>query len=101
MRASLDAGSPLPEGRAKQELVRAMFDSIAPRYDLVNRLMTFGLDASWRRQAIAMLEVPPGSVVLDVGCGTGDLSRNLRRIGQLSVGIDLSFGMLGVARSGG
>jgi demethylmenaquinone methyltransferase/2-methoxy-6-polyprenyl-1,4-benzoquinol methylase len=78
-----------------------MFDSIAPRYDLVNRLMTFGLDASWRRDTIALLEVPAGSVVLDIGCGTGDLARILRRKGQQSMGLDLSLGMLLAARSGG
>jgi demethylmenaquinone methyltransferase/2-methoxy-6-polyprenyl-1,4-benzoquinol methylase len=82
-------------------MVRSMFDAIAPRYDLVNRLMTFGLDASWRRQAISMLAAPPGSVVLDVGCGTGDLARNLRRDGQRSLGLDLSLGMLAAARAGG
>lgn len=78
-----------------------MFDSIAPRYDLLNRLMTFGLDVSWRRRTIATLRVPPGSVVLDVGCGTGDLVRGLRRSGHRPVGIDLSLGMLERARAGG
>ena len=98
---AFDAGSPLPEGKAKQELVRSMFDSIAPRYDLVNRLMTFGLDSSWRRRTIALLQVSADSVVLDVGCGTGDFARELRRAGRRSLGVDLSFGMLAAARSGG
>lgn len=98
---AFDAGSPLPQGKAKQDLVRSMFDTIAPRYDLVNRLMTFGLDASWRRRTVALLEVAPEAVVLDIGCGTGDLARNLRRNGKRSFGIDLSLGMLAVARSGG
>src|SRR5208283_4974344 len=71
-----DSEAPLPVGAEKRDMVRSMFDAIAPRYDLVNRLMTFGLDASWRRQAISMLAAPPGSVVLDVGCGTGDLARS-------------------------
>ncbi|MGO9149571.1 MAG: ubiquinone/menaquinone biosynthesis methyltransferase [Acidimicrobiales bacterium] len=98
---SFDAASPLPEGRAKQDLVRSMFDSIAPRYDLVNFLMTFGLDAIWRRRTIEMLQLSPGSIVLDIGCGTGDLARSLRRKGHRPVGIDLSFGMLTAARAGG
>ena len=98
---SFDASSPLPEGRDKQALVRSMFDSIAPRYDLVNFLMTFGLDAPWRRRTISLLHLRPGSVVLDVGCGTGDLARSLRRSGQGAVGIDLSLGMLAAARTGG
>jgi demethylmenaquinone methyltransferase/2-methoxy-6-polyprenyl-1,4-benzoquinol methylase len=96
-----DAASPLPEGRAKQDLVRSMFDSIAPRYDLVNGLMTFGLDARWRSRTIEMLQLPPHSVVLDIGCGTGDLARSLRRKGHRPVGIDLSLGMLRAARPGG
>ncbi len=98
---SFDAGSPLPEGKAKQDLVRSMFDTIAPRYDLVNRLMTFGLDASWRRKTVALLGLSPNSAVLDVGCGTGDLARNLRRQGHRSTGVDLSLGMLRAARAGG
>jgi len=90
---SFDAGSPLPEGKAKQDLVRSLFDSIAPRYDLVNCLMTFGLDAPWRRRTIEILQLSPGSVVLDIGCGTGDLARSLRRKGQQPVGIDLSLSL--------
>ena len=95
---SFDARSPLPEGKAKQDLVRSMFDSIAPRYDLVNFLMTFGLDALWRRRTIELLELSPASLVLDIGCGTGDLARSLHRKGQRPLGIDLSFKMLEVAR---
>jgi demethylmenaquinone methyltransferase/2-methoxy-6-polyprenyl-1,4-benzoquinol methylase len=98
---SFGAGSPLPEGNVKQELVRSMFDSIAPRYDLVNRLMTFGLDSAWRRRTMALLQASPQSTVLDVGCGTGDFARILRRAGHRSIGVDLSFGMLAAARSGG
>ena len=51
-----------------------MFDAIAPRYDLVNRVMTLGLDQGWRRATVAALGLPPARSVLDLACGTGDLS---------------------------
>ncbi len=84
----------LPTGTEKTARVRAMFDTIAPRYDLVNRLMTFGLDQVWRRSTVAALALPGGSRVLDLACGTGDLSRLARRTGYDVVGADLSAGML-------
>jgi demethylmenaquinone methyltransferase/2-methoxy-6-polyprenyl-1,4-benzoquinol methylase len=77
-----------------------MFDTIAPRYDVVNRIMTFGLDRIWRRRAVVALGLGPGSTVLDLACGTGDLCRDLARAGHRPVGADLSFGMLAHARTG-
>ena len=71
-----------------------MFDLIAPRYDLMNRLMTFGLDTAWRRNTVGALRLPAGSRVLDLACGTGDLSRLGTRRGYAMVGADLSAGML-------
>jgi demethylmenaquinone methyltransferase/2-methoxy-6-polyprenyl-1,4-benzoquinol methylase len=76
-----------------------MFDAIAPRYDLVNRLMTFGLDQAWRRDTIAALALPSGSLLLDLACGTGDLSTLARRRGYRVIGADLSGGMLAANRS--
>jgi demethylmenaquinone methyltransferase / 2-methoxy-6-polyprenyl-1,4-benzoquinol methylase len=76
-----------------------MFDTIAPRYDLVNRIMTFGLDRHWRKATVAALGLPSGSLVLDVACGTGDLCRDLAGSGYKPVGIDLSWGMLRHART--
>jgi len=84
----------LPTGDEKTAHVRAMFDTIAPRYDLVNRIMTFGLDQVWRRATVSSLALPAGSRVLDLACGTGDLSRIARRDGYRVVGADLSAGML-------
>jgi len=55
----------LPEGDEKVRAVRAMFDAIAPRYDLVNRIMTFGLDVRWRRRAVRSLDAGPGATVVD------------------------------------
>ena len=87
-------GPPLPTGDEKTARVRAMFDTIAPRYDLMNRLMTFGLDQGWRRSTVAALALPAGARVLDLACGTGDLSRLGARRGYRMVGADLSAGML-------
>ena len=84
----------LPTGSEKTARVRAMFDTIAPRYDLVNRLMTFGLDQRWRRATVDALALGAGSLVLDLACGTGDLSRLGLRRGYRMVGADLSAGML-------
>ena len=90
----------LPQGEEKVRAVRAMFDAIAPRYDLVNRVMTFGLDVLWRRRAVRALDLPPGAPVLDVACGTGDLCRDLSAAGYRPVGVDLAFGMLRHAHTG-
>ena len=90
----------LPEGNEKAAMVRSMFDAIAPRYDLVNRIMTFRLDVRWRRRAVRDLRLPAGSTVLDLASGTGDLCVDLRRAGLVPVSMDLSFGMLSNDRSG-
>jgi demethylmenaquinone methyltransferase/2-methoxy-6-polyprenyl-1,4-benzoquinol methylase len=89
----------LPQGDAKTAHVRTMFDAIAPRYELVNRVMTFGLDARWRRRAVADLRLAPGSVVIDIAAGTGDFTRELRRQGHRAVATDLSYNMLRSARN--
>jgi demethylmenaquinone methyltransferase/2-methoxy-6-polyprenyl-1,4-benzoquinol methylase len=80
-------------------MVRKMFDAIAPRYDLVNRIMTFRLDTRWRRRAVRDLALPPNSTVLDLAAGTGDLCIDLRRAQLRPISIDLSFGMLSNDRS--
>ncbi len=90
---------PLPQGAEKVAAVRTLFDTIAPRYDLVNRVMTFGMDRGWRRAAVRSLSLVPGSAVVDLACGTGDLCRDLVRAGYRAVGIDLSLGMLAHART--
>ena len=89
----------LPQGEVKARAVRGMFDAIAPRYDLVNRLMTFGLDIRWRRRAVRSLALPAGSRVVDVACGTGDLCRDLASARLRPIGVDFSAGMLAHART--
>jgi demethylmenaquinone methyltransferase/2-methoxy-6-polyprenyl-1,4-benzoquinol methylase len=76
-----------------------MFDRIAPRYDLINRMMTFGQDVRWRRRAVEQLHLPIGSVVIDVACGTGDLCREIESAGMQAIGMDFSFGMLSAAKT--
>jgi demethylmenaquinone methyltransferase/2-methoxy-6-polyprenyl-1,4-benzoquinol methylase len=89
----------LPEGAEKVRAVETMFDRIAPRYDLLNRLLTFGMDVGWRRRAVRSLGLPAGSKVLDLACGTGDLCRELAASGLRPVGVDRSAGMLAAART--
>lgn len=79
------------------DAVRAMFDRIAPVYDVMNRLMTAGLDRRWRRLA-ARSVVRPGDRVLDACCGTGDLALAALAAGGDVVGLDFSERMLERAR---
>lgn len=75
-----------------------MFDAIAPRYDLINRLLTFGMDCRWRRRSVQELGLPAGARVFDLACGTGDLCRDLEAAGHHPIGFDLSAGMLQTAQ---
>ncbi|MCA9306873.1 MAG: bifunctional demethylmenaquinone methyltransferase/2-methoxy-6-polyprenyl-1,4-benzoquinol methylase UbiE [Phycisphaerales bacterium] len=88
------------EDAHKPEKVRAMFASIAHAYDLNNRLHSFGRDQSWRRAAVRMAAVKPTDTVLDVACGTGDLTRAFADAGAASVtGLDFTPQMLDIART--
>lgn len=89
----------LPEGEDKARIVRGLFDSAAGRYDLVNRVMTFGMDAGWRRRTVRELRLPGGALVLDLACGTGALCEDLRRNGYRAIGFDFSEGMLSASRT--
>lgn len=90
----------LPEGEEKVQAVRQMFDTIAPRYDMVNRIMTFRLDVRWRKKAVKRLALPAGSTVIDLASGTGDLCIDLAKAGMRPISFDLSYGMLAADRSG-
>ena len=91
--------TPLPQGAEKVAAVDTMFDTIAPRYDLLNRMLTFGMDVGWRKKTVAALGLPPRSVVLDLACGTGDMCRVLRDAVLRPIGVDRSAGMLAAART--
>lgn len=84
-------------GTLAPERVRSMFDRIAPVYDAMNRVMTAGLDRSWRRLA-AEAVVQPGDRVLDACCGTGDLAVEAERQGGIVTGLDFAPLMLERAR---
>ncbi len=93
--------SPLPVGAEKRLAVETMFDRIAPRYDLMNRVMTLGIDRAWRRRAVAALAIRRADLVLDLACGSGDLAVEARRAGARVLGLDFSTGMLRKARQRG
>jgi demethylmenaquinone methyltransferase / 2-methoxy-6-polyprenyl-1,4-benzoquinol methylase len=84
-------------GRLDPDAVRQMFDGIVPFYDVMNRVMTAGLDQVWRRRA-AEAVVEPGGRVLDACCGTGDLALACARMGGRVTGLDFSERMLERAR---
>jgi len=76
------------------EPVRAMFDAIAPRYDLLNRVLSLGVDRGWRRRTARVLREAGCARVLDVACGTGDLTLELADHDLDAVGIDFAGNML-------
>ena len=84
-------------GTLQPDEVRGMFDRIAPVYDVMNRMMTAGLDGRWRKLAVKEV-VWPGDRVLDACCGTGDLAVEAERRGGRVVGLDFSEPMLERAR---
>jgi demethylmenaquinone methyltransferase/2-methoxy-6-polyprenyl-1,4-benzoquinol methylase len=89
-------------GTLEEGQVRAMFDRIARVYDLMNTVMTAGLDRRWRERAADLARVVPGVRALDVACGTGDLALELaRRVAPTGevVGTDFSEAMLERARA--
>lgn len=80
--------------------VREMFGRISPHYDLMNRIMTLGRDRQWRQHAVKMAELSPESVLLDLGCGTGDIAHEAFRrnpSGKI-VAADFTLSMIATAR---
>ena len=94
--------------RKDTESISGMFDSIAPKYDFLNRVLSLGMDRLWRRRLVRRLdrvlrhrsgdqEGKPAEI-LDVACGTGDLTIALARKGWSLIGVDISRGMVEIAR---
>jgi demethylmenaquinone methyltransferase/2-methoxy-6-polyprenyl-1,4-benzoquinol methylase len=85
-------------GEQRAARVNDLFASIAPRYDLINDLQSFGLHRWWKRRLVALAAPQPGEKALDVCCGTGDLAFLLARRGAEVTAVDFSEAMLVVAR---
>lgn len=91
--------SALPAPARKREMVQAMFDRIAPRYDAMNRVISMGLDRRWREIALDLVAVAPGDRVIDLACGTGDLCEASLARGARVVGVDFARQMLSGANA--
>ncbi len=87
-------------GKARERYVQEMFTRISSRYDLMNRLMTAGQDVRWRQEVIRRLHLAPGSLLLDLGAGTGDLARAAlaQTPGCIPIAADFTFQMMLVGR---
>ena len=85
-------------GESRASRVNDLFATIAPRYDLINDLQSFGLHRYWKRRLIQLAEIKPGQRALDLCCGTGDVAFALEHAGAKVIGCDFSAPMLQVAR---
>jgi demethylmenaquinone methyltransferase / 2-methoxy-6-polyprenyl-1,4-benzoquinol methylase len=94
---------PIPAERSDSRLMRHMFGVIAPRYDFITRVFSYGMDRRWKRKGVEMAAMPARPVVLDLACGTGDFSKLVaaRSPGAITIAADLTHGMLRLARSSG
>jgi demethylmenaquinone methyltransferase/2-methoxy-6-polyprenyl-1,4-benzoquinol methylase len=88
---------PFAPGEPRGEKVNQLFTAVAPRYDLINDLQSFGLHRQWKRRVIDLARPRPGEHALDVCCGTGDLAVALARRGVETVGLDFNEHMLHLA----
>ena len=94
---------PIPIEKQDLRLMRAMFSTIAPRYDFITRIFSYGMDRRWKQRGVEMAGLPDGAVVLDLASGTGDFSHLVtqRCPGARSVAVDLTERMLRLARASG
>ncbi len=90
---------PIGDVVGKKQHIEQMFDDIAPRYDLANRILSLGIDQGWRRKTIAKVYEQQPRQILDVATGTGDLAIQAAESGDATItGVDISHEMLQVAR---
>ncbi len=83
----------------KKKQVEQMFDNISPKYDLLNRVLSMGIDIQWRKDVIKMVKASNPQTILDIATGTGDLAIMMAKNTNAKItGLDLSAGMLDVGR---
>ena len=82
----------------KRQYVRRLFATIADRYDLITRLLSFGRDRAWKTRLLEMAAITPGVRVLDLACGTGDIAFGARDRGAWVIGLDITPRMIELAR---
>jgi len=90
--------TPYSEEGSKREQVERMFDAISPKYDLLNRMFSLGIDQGWRREVVRLLGAEPVQHLLDVATGTADLAIMAAPKAERVTGIDISEGMLSHGR---
>jgi len=94
---------PVPVEKQDMRLMRAMFTTIAPRYDFITRMFSYGMDGRWKRRCVELAALPEKALVLDLASGTGDFSQLVaeRRPQARSIAVDLTERMLRLARARG
>ena len=92
---SLDSAFESPH--TKRQYVRRLFATIADRYDLITRVLSYGQDARWKAKLVAMANVKPGERALDLACGTGDIAVAMADRGARTTGLDITHRMLQLA----
>lgn len=95
-RPHLEEAIAAPE--SKRRYVRRLFGTIADRYDFITRVLSFGRDQAWKRRLLDLAEIRPEHRVLDLACGTGDLTIGAAMRGARAVGLDITPRMLELAR---
>ena len=82
----------------RERRIRQVFEAVAPRYDLMNDLMSFGIHRLWKRTLVRLVNAQPGERIVDLAGGTGDVARALAAPGREVINLDASLGMLRAGR---
>jgi demethylmenaquinone methyltransferase/2-methoxy-6-polyprenyl-1,4-benzoquinol methylase len=96
-----DLRAALSSAETKAPYVKRLFRTIADRYDLITRLLSFGRDRHWKERLAALADPDSGTAALDLACGTGDIACELARRGARVTGLDLTHRMLQLAQAKG